>query len=66
MERNEAINIIGTRVDDFENADRAVCLMLDWMRKLRMTHDDRKIISKFERLYNQTIMDAAKVIDSSL
>ena len=63
MNREEAVCTIDGYVDNFENGDKMFCVMLDWLSKSRVMFDDKKLIKKVRKLYDETVIGTAALIE---
>ena len=63
MTREDAIFVLDGYVDSFEVGDKMFCVMLDWLSKSRVVLDDKKLIKKIRRIYDETIIATAALIE---
>lgn len=63
MTREDAIYILDGYINNFENGDKMFCVMLDWLSKSRVMLDDKKLIKKVRKLYDETVIGTAALIE---
>lgn len=63
MNREEAVYTLDGCVNNFENGDKMFCAMLDWLSKSRVMLDDKKLIKKVRKLYDETVIGTAALIE---
>lgn len=63
MNREDAVYILDNYIDSFENGDKMFCTMLDWLSKSRVMLDDKKLIKKVRKIYDETVIGTAALIE---
>ncbi|MBE5798681.1 MAG: hypothetical protein E7321_01855 [Clostridiales bacterium] len=63
MTREDAIYTLDSYINNFENGDKMFCVMLDWLSKSRGTLGDKKLIKKVRKLYDETVIGTAVLIE---
>ena len=63
MNKEEAIYVLDGYINSFESGDKMFCVMLDWLSKSRVMLEDKKLIKKFRKLYDETVIGKAAFIE---